>query len=301
MNKEDASIFPLVKSEKEILQYQDLTAFILRIRNEQVMLDRDLAKLYGVETKVLNQAVKRNIARFPDNFRFQLSKEELRDLVTNCDRFATLKHSTTLPYAFTEQGVAMLSAVLKSATAVEVSIRIMEAFISMRRFISQNAGLFQRVELLEKHQRDTEEKIEQVLTRMDELSPAPTTEQLFSTGCVWDAYTFISDLVRSASKRLILIDPYVDERTLLVLDKRAEGVECVVHTRYREQVELDFQRHNQQCAPVQRVQLPQAVHDRYLIIDEAVWLLGASVKDMGRSLCTIIRLSFTPDEILKRV
>lgn len=301
MNKEDASIFPLVKSEKEILQYQDLTAFILRIRNEQVMLDRDLAKLYGVETKVLNQAVKRNIARFPDNFRFQLSKEELRDLVTNCDRFATLKHSTTLPYAFTEQGVAMLSAVLKSATAVEVSIRIMEAFISMRRFISQNAGLFQRVELLEKHQRDTEEKIEQVLTRMDELSPAPTTEQLFSTGCVWDAYTFISDLVRSASKRLILIDPYVDERTLLVLDKRAEGVECVVHTRYREQVELDFQRHNQQCAPIQRVQLPQAVHDRYLIIDEAVWLLGASVKDMGRSLCTIIRLSFTPDEILKRV
>ncbi len=301
MNKEDASIFPLVKSEKEILQYQDLTAFILRIRNEQVMLDRDLAKLYGVETKVLNQAVKRNIARFPDNFRFQLSKEELRDLVTNCDRFATLKHSTTLPYAFTEQGVAMLSAVLKSATAVEVSIRIMEAFISMRRFISQNAGLFQRVELLEKHQRDTEEKIEQVLTRMDELSPAPTTEQLFSTGCVWDAYTFISALVRSASKRLILIDPYVDERTLLVLDKRAEGVECVVHTRYREQVELDFQRHNQQCAPVQRVQLPQAVHDRYLIIDEAVWLLGASVKDMGRSLCTIIRLSFTPDEILKRV
>ena len=301
MNKEDASIFPLVKSEKEILQYQDLTAFILRIRNEQVMLDRDLAKLYGVETKVLNQAVKRNIARFPDNFRFQLSKEGLRDLVTNCDRFATLKHSTTLPYAFTEQGVAMLSAVLKSATAVEVSIRIMEAFISMRRFISQNAGLFQRVELLEKHQRDTEEKIEQVLTRMDELSPAPTTEQLFSTGCVWDAYTFISDLVRSASKRLILIDPYVDERTLLILDKRAEGVECVVHTRYREQVELDFQRHNQQCAPVQRVQLPQAVHDRYLIIDEAVWLLGASVKDMGRSLCTIIRLSFTPDEILKRV
>lgn len=103
-----------------------------------------MARLYGVETKVLNQAVKRNIARIPDNFRFQLSKGEFSDIVTNCDWFATLKHSTTLPYAFTEQGVAMLSAVLKSATAVEVSIRIMEAFISMRRFISQNAGLFQR-------------------------------------------------------------------------------------------------------------------------------------------------------------
>ena len=167
------------------------------------MIDRDLAFLYGVETKVLNQAVKRNIKRFPNNFRFQLTKDELAELVTNCDRFKALKHSTSLPYAFTEQGVAMLSAVLKSTVAIEVSIRIMEAFVSIRRFLSQNAGLFQRVELLEKQLRNTDEKIEQVLARMDELSPAPTAEQLFSTGCVWDAYTFVSDLVRSAEKRLI--------------------------------------------------------------------------------------------------
>ena len=265
------------------------------------MIDRDLAFLYGVETKVLNQAVKRNIKRFPNNFRFQLTEDELAELVTNCDRFKALKHSTSLPYAFTEQGVAMLSAVLKSTVAIEVSIRIMEAFVSIRRFLSQNAGLFQRVELLEKQLRNTDEKIEQVLARMDELSPAPTTEQLFSTGCVWDAYTFVSDLVRSVVKRLILIDPFVDERTLLLLDKRASGVECAVYTRYSQQTELDFQKHNQQCTPINKVQLPQAVHDRYLIVDEDVWLLGASVKDMGRGLCTIIRLSFTPDEILSRV
>ena len=129
----------------------------------------------------------------------------------------------------------------------------------------------------------------------------PITEQLFSTGCVWDAYTFVSDLVRSATTRLILIDPFVDERTLLLLDKRASGVECVVHTRYSQQTELDFQRYNQQCTSINKVQLPQAVHDRYLIVDEDVWLLGASVKDMGRGLCTIIKLSFTPDEILCRV
>ena len=129
----------------------------------------------------------------------------------------------------------------------------------------------------------------------------PITEQLFSTGCVWDAYTFVSDLVRSATTRLILIDPFVDERTLLLLDKRSGGVGCTVHTRYSAQTELDFQKHNQQCAPIQKVQLPQAVHDRYLIVDEDVWLLGASVKDMGRGLCTIIKLSFTPDEILSRV
>ena len=128
----------------------------------------------------------------------------------------------------------------------------------------------------------------------------PITEQLFSIGCVWDAYTFVSDLVRSAVKRLILIDPFVDERTLLLLDKRTGGVECTVHTRYNQQTELDFQKHNQQCTPINKVQLPQAVHDRYLIVDEDVWL-GASVKDMGRGLCTVIKLSFTPDEILSRV
>ena len=301
MNQEHTNILPVAGDNDASIVSQDLTSYIFRYRNEQVMLDRDLARLYGVETKVLNQAVKRNIERFPGHFRFQLSKDEFDELVTNCDRFATLKHSTSLPYAFTEQGVAMLSAVLKSTTAVEVSIRIMEAFISLRRFISQNAGLFQRVELLEKHQRDTENKIEQVLMRMDELSPAPTTEQLFSTGCVWDAYTFVSGLVRSVTTRLILIDPFVDERTLLLLDKRAAGIDCTVHTRYSQQTELDFQKHNQQCAPIHKVQLPQAVHDRYLIVDEEVWLLGASVKDMGRGLCTVIRLGFTPDEILKRM
>ena len=301
MNQDHTSILPVAGDNEDSVLSQDLTTYIFRYRNEQVMLDRDLARLYGVETKVLNQAVKRNIERFPGHFRFQLSKDEFDELVTNCDRFATLKHSTSLPYAFTEQGVAMLSAVLKSTTAVEVSIRIMEAFISLRRFISQNAGLFQRVELLEKHQRDTENKIEQVLMRMNELSPAPTTEQLFSTGCVWNAYTFVSGLVRSAATRLVLIDPFVDERTLLLLDKRTAGIDCTVYTRYSQQTELDFQKHNQQCASINKVQLPQAVHDRYLIVDEEVWLLGASVKDMGRGLCTIIRLGFTPEEILKRI
>lgn len=129
----------------------------------------------------------------------------------------------------------------------------------------------------------------------------PITEQLFSTGCVWDAYTFVSGLVRSATERLILIDPYVDERTLLLLDKRAAEVECTVYTRYSEQTELDFQKHNQQCVPIRKIQLPQAVHDRYLIVDNQVWLLGASVKDMGRGLCTVIRLGFTSEDVLERI
>ena len=301
MDVNDGNTLPVVGEKGEIVLSEDLTLYILRYREEQVMLDRDLARLYGVETKVLNQAVKRNIDRFPKNFRFQLSENEFDELVTNCDRFKNLKHSSFLPYAFTEQGVAMLSAVLKSPTAIEVSIRVIEAFVSMRRFISQNAGLFQRVEFLERHQRETDLKIEQVLTRMDELSPAPTTEQLFSTGCVWDAYTFVSDLVRSAKERLVLVDPFVDERTLLLLDKRPDGVKCSVHTRYKEQVELDFQKHNQQCTPIEKVQLSHAVHDRYLIVDNQVWLLGASVKDMGRGLCTVIQLGFSPEDVLGRL
>lgn len=153
-----------------------------------------------------------------------------------------------------------------------------------------------RFATLESHVEEHQQQIEFLLQREQSA-----TEQLFSTGCVWDAYTFVSDLVRSATSRLILIDPFVDERTLLILDKRRKDITCTVHTHYCEQVELDFQKHNQQCVPIQKVQLSHAVHDRYLIIDNEVWLLGASVKDMGRGLCTIIKLGFMPDDILARI
>ena len=149
---------------------------------------------------------------------------------------------------------------------------------------------------LESRVEDHEQKIDFLIQK-----EKPITEQLFSTGCVWDAYTFVSNLVRSASKRIILIDSFVDERTLMILDKRAEDVECTIHTRFNSKLQLDLQKHNQQCNHIIIVQLPQAVHDRYLIIDDEVWLLGASVKDMGRGLCTIIRLGFSPEEILKRI
>ena len=123
-------------------------------------------------------------------------------------------------------------------------------------------------------------------------------ELIIPTGCVWDAYAFVCDLIRSAQKRLVLIDNFVDERVLTMLDKRAEGVEASVYTRYHEQTKLDFEKHNQQCAAIGFVQLPHAVHDRYLIVDDDVWLLGASVKDMGRSLCTVIKVGFTPDMVM---
>ena len=173
----------------------------------------------------------------------------------------------------------------------------------MLRGYSINQHLISLQEHIDNRFYSLETRVEEHEQKIDFLiqKEQPVTEQLFSTGCVWDAYTFVSNLIRSASKRIILIDSYVDERTLLILDKRAKSVDCTIHTRFNSKLQLDIQKHNQQCCPIAIVQLPQAVHDRYLIIDDEVWLLGTSVKDMGRRLCTVIKLGFSPEEILERI
>ena len=297
----------VVLHDSQSVSLAEIQARIFMIRGVQVMLDRDLAILYHVATKALNQAVKRNIRRFPERFMFQLTKEEFENwksqIVTSNiysqEEIEALKMGARrCPYAFTEQGVAQLSAVLHSDMAEDASVRIMDAFVAMRRFITANAGLFQRVDAIEKRQIQTEQKLDVVLDKIEELSPAVTTEELFGTGCVWDAYSFLSSLVRRAQQRIILIDNFVDERTLLLLDKRAAGVECTVHTRFNKQTELDFEKHNEQNAEIKKIQLPLHIHDRYLIVDDEVWLLGASVKDMGHGLCTVIKVDFTPEMVL---
>ena len=173
----------------------------------------------------------------------------------------------------------------------------------MLRGFSVNQHLISLQERIDNRFSSLESRVENHEQKIDFLiqKEQPITEQIFSTGCVWDAYTFVSNLVRSATKRIILIDSFVDERTLMILDKRADGVNCEIHTRFNSKLQLDIQKHNQQCNPIVIIQLPQAVHDRYLIIDDELWLLGASVKDMGKGLCTIIKLGFSPEEILKRI
>lgn len=284
---------------------------IYTIRGQQVMIDRDLAFLYSVETRALNQAVKRNIERFPERYMFQLTKDEFNTLrsqiATSNNDWAILKSQNVIsswggirkmPYAFTEYGVTMLASVLKSKSAVDVSIRIIDAFVAMRRFISANAGMFQRIERLEQHQAVTDEKIDKVLQRMDELAPAVTPEQIFATGCVWDAWSYVSQLARSAKRRIILIDNFVDERVLTLLTKRGKGVTATIHSRYTEQFKLDLEKHNAQYEPIEFIQLSQKAHDRFLIIDDDVYLMGASVKDMGSSLCAITKMEMSPDTIL---
>lgn len=287
---------------------QSIERVIYTFRGVQVMLDRDLAKMYNVETKVLNQAVKRNSGRFPERFMFQLSKEEFDNWKSQIVTSNMMSQSEIesfkmavrrAPYAFTEQGVAQLSAVLKSDTAIEVSIRIMDAFVAMRRFISTNAEMFQRIERLESHQTSTDEKVEHIMKRMDELAPAITPEQIFATGCVWDAWDYVSQLVRSAKQRIVLIDNFVDERVLTLLTKRAAGVSATIHSRYTQQFKLDLEKHNEQYEPIEFIQIPHKSHDRFLFIDDNVYLLGTSIKDMGTSLCAITRLETTADIVMQ--
>lgn len=305
MNENDdyCRLTPVSDTEPLSLPIEPL---IYQVRGYQVMLDSDLARLYGVDTRRLNEQVKRNLERFPEDFMFQLSKEEVQNLMS---QFATSSWGGTRkqPYAFTENGVAMLSSVLRSKTAIEVNIRIMRAFSAMRGFMMSNARVFQRLEtlehhhlLLQQHQSDTDIKIEEVLNRLDSGDSRPV-EGFFFEGQIFDAYALISDLIRMARIRIVLIDNYVDDRVLKVLTKRAEGVSATIYTDPRHsQISNDLRRHNAQYPRID-VKHCSNVHDRFLIIDDAVYLIGGSIKDLGKKIVAFSRLHQNPGEILVRL
>ena len=305
----------LEKGEISLTQH-DIESLIRTIRGQKVMVDFDLAMLYGVKTKALNQSVKRNIKRFPDDFMFQLTQEEWNTLRS---RFATAKPTEnkaiallrsqfvtakdiskirTLPYVFTRNGIGMLSSVLGSDTAVEMNIRIMRVFTAAHQIMENNAILFKRVLHLEQHQIETDEKIDHLIAKMDENSPKLLPEQIFQTGCVWDAWAYVSDLVRSAKQRIVLIDNFVDDRVLSLLSKRAEGVKATIYTRYFEQFLIDLTKHNEQYPAIEFVQLSHRNHDRFLIIDDKVYFMGASLKDMGAGLCAVTEMQILPEALL---
>lgn len=294
--------------DNEVTVTAPIESRIMSIRGRQIMIDRDLAELYGVETKVLNQAVKRNMERFPERFRFQLTKKEMNELVTNCDRFNSLKHSTARPYAFTEQGVAMLSTILRSETAIRMSIHIMDAFVAMRRFITTNAEIFQRLSTMEyhqlemqQHQQETDKRIDEVFRRLDEGNAKPK-QGVFYNGQIYDAYTFVSDLIKSAKKRIILIDNYVDETVLTLLDKREIGVAAIIYTQQiTRHFQLDIDRHNAQYAPIE-IYTFRLSHDRFLCIDDNVYHIGASIKDLGKKWFGFSKMEIlTPTELEERI
>lgn len=284
----------------EIIKTEDIQSLIFTFRNEPVMIDRDLAKLYEVETKVLNQAVKRNLIRFPQLFRFQLADNESDELVTNCDRFEMLKHSSVNPYAFTEQGVAMLSAVLRSDIAVEVSIQIMQAFVNMKKFISSNAGIFQRLDNVENKQFITDEKIKQVFKALQNRSLAPT-QGVFFDGQVFDAYLFVNKIIKQAEKSIVLIDNYIDESVLTLLSKRDKNVSATIYTnQVNKQLKLDLAKHNAQHPEIE-IKILAECHDRFVVIDNKdLYHIGASLKDLGKKWFAFSRMdSFVNDVLAK--
>ena len=318
----------------------NIESLIRIIRGQQVMLDSDLAMLYGVETKALNQAVKRNNNRFPEDFMFQLTKDEafcLRSQIVTLNEkeissrshFVTLSEENKslwsqnatlyeketflrsqsvtsngrggnryLPYAFTRNGIAMLSSVLRSDTAVEVNIRIMRAFTMIPQLVNHNTQIIERIFNIEQHQKETDKTIKVILDKIEDVSPKFLPDHVFATGCVWDAWAYISDLVRSAKQRIVLIDNYVDDRVLSMFTKRGEGVSATIHTRYNEQLLTDLKKHNAQYPEIEFIQLQHRNHDRFLIIDDKVYLLGASIKDMGTGLCAVTEMSMKPKTIL---
>ena len=313
----------IAKAEAAAIQsVEQIESLILTIRDKQVILDRDLARLYGVETRVLNQAVQRNIERFPEDFMFQLTKDEYenmssqfvttsKDATNMSSQFVTTspqkRPKSAVPYAFTENGIAMLSGVLRSPMAIATNIHIMRAFNAMRHFIGSHAQVFQRMENIEKnvlalnaHQIDTDRKIEEVFRRLDDNSEKPE-KGIFYDGQIFDAYSFINERIREAKKRIVLIDNYVDDSVLTMLDKRNKGVEAVVYTKnISRQLSLDFEKHNAQYSPIEVKQFDRA-HDRFLCVDDTVYLIGASLKDLGKKWFGFVKLEQPTDELLSKM
>jgi phage regulator Rha-like protein len=319
----------LVKKPLSIISLTNIRALIHTIRGEQVMLDSELAEIYGVETKVFNQAVKRNIERFPEAFRFQLTEEEYDSLKTRLEgsssdeglrsqnatsraagalrsQIVTSSHGGRryLPYAFTEQGVSMLSAVLRSETAVKVSIQIIHAFVEMRRFLQANASIFARMDSMEKCQfaleSKTMENFEKVFRALE--AAEPPKQGIFYEGQVHDAHAFASDLIRKAKSSITLVDNYVDDTVLTLLTKRKKSVAATIFTKnISRQLALDLAKHNAQYQPIE-IKTFQAAHDRFLILDERdIYHIGASLKDLGKKWFAFSKFESGALEMLKKL
>lgn len=287
---------------KEILSADEhvISSKIFTIRGVQVMIDKDLAELYGIETKVFNQAVKRNIKRFPEKFRFQLVEDEKNKLVTNCDRFKPLKYSTSLPYAFSEQGVSMLSAVLNSNTAIEVSIKIIDSFVTMRKFLMHNASIFQRLENVEQKLLQHNDHFEKIFKAIEAREVQPK-QGIFYDGQIFDAYVFVSELIKRAKHSIVLFDNYIDESVLLLLSKRIVTCKAIIFTKtITKTLELDLKKLSAQYPRIE-IKVFDLSHDRFLLIDDDIYHIGASLKDLGKKWFGFSKMDKASFEIMQRV
>lgn len=278
----------------------DISSRIYSIRGVQVMLDEDLSQLYKVPTKRINEQVKRNIERFPDVFCFQLIKYEYLNLKSQIatsslrSQIATLKSKVGRkypPFVFTEQGVAMLSAVLKSKVAIHMSIQIMTAFVSMRRVLQSNSLVFSRLDSLEQKQLETDKKFDQVFDALSSKDTIPDYK-IFFDGQIFDAHKFVSGLVRLAKQEIVLIDNFIDDTVLDLLTKRHKDVTVTIYTKsISPSLSQDIRKYNTQYPQI-TVKTLNSIHDRFLIIDRVTtYHFGASIKDLGKKLFAVSQLS----------
>lgn len=301
--------------ELESVTPEKIQTLIYEIRGFQVMLDSDLAKLYKIETKNLNKAAQRNAERFPEDFRFQLTDEETKFLRFQIGTSNSAGGRRYNPWVYTEQGVSMLATVLHSEVAVQVSVSIVRAFVQMRHFISANGSLFARLDSVEKRQIETEEKLNRNIVQFhekldvheknfekvfDALEAADLPKQgVFCDGQIFDSYKFVSDLIRKAKASIVLVDNYVDDTVLSMLDKRKSGVSATIYTQsISKQLTLDLRKHNSQYAPID-VRLIKNFHDRFLFLDEkTIYHIGASVKDLGKKVFGFSKLGLDAKQVM---
>lgn len=316
MDNGNITVYNSLDSLKEIEEK------IFCIRGAQVMIDKDLAEIYKVETRIINQAVKRNIERFPERYMFQLTKEEQQFYYSLRSQFVTLDTLKSqiviskkggnryLPFAFTEQGVSMLASVLKSETAVQTSIKIIDAFVAMRHFMQKNAKLFVEIDNIKQHLIQTDvhlnendKKIEHVLTLL-EKNHEEDKQRLFFDGQIYDAFSFMVSLVQKAEKEIILIDNYASVGTLDVLSKKKDNVDVQLFTSNKAKItQSDIEKFNAQY-PTLTLNYTETFHDRFLILDNATaYSIGSSVKDAGKRCFAVTQINeeWMVKMILKRI
>jgi len=285
----------------ELIHSNEIETKILSFRGVQVMLDKDLAIFYEIKTIRLREQVKRNPDRFPDDFTFQLTDFEV-DLLVTQNAIPSRKHlGGSNPFVFTEQGVAALSGVLKSKKAANVSITIFRAFVKIRHVLNQNHNFLDRLLQVEQKQIHFDNKLEEILDSL-ESQKLKHTKGIFFEGQLFDAYVFFSELIKSATQSIILIDNYVDETTLLMLSKRNPECKAVIYTqKITEQLQLDFAKYNEQY-PIIEIKILKTTHDRFLILDQKeLFHVGASLKDLGKRWFAFSKINeFLPD-ILKKL
>lgn len=282
------------------LAIEDIKSLIYTIRGKQVMLDSDVARLYNYQTKRVNETVSRNKKRFPENFCFQLSEEEVKNLkrqttILNLDQennwsqIATSSKSENskhrgkkyLPYVFTEQGIAMLSGLLKNDIAIQVSINIMNAFVEMRKFLMINGQVFERLTNVEYQLQEHDKKFDEVFNQLQ--LEENIKQRIFFDGQIYDAYSIIVDIIKRANSKILIIDNYIDDSVLKMLAKKKNNIEVVILTSDKSNIEnLDVKKFNKEY-PVLKVAKTNKFHDRFIIIDnKEMYHLGASIKDLGK-------------------